>query len=311
MMQTTSQTTETNNKFAPVSSANLTSERIVRPSLNYWQDAWRRLKKNRLAMAGLIILVALIVLSVVVPFISSYDYQTQNLKLKNASPSGAHWFGTDDFGRDLWTRVWWGTRISLFIGIVAALIDLVIGVIYGGISAYYGGKVDEIMQRTIEIVYSIPYLLIAILLIMVIGPGIPTIILAYSITGWVPMARLVRGQMLTLKEQEFVLASRTLGASPMRIIMRSLIPNALGIIIVQITFVVPTAIFTEAFLSFIGLGIKPPLASLGNLLSDGANYIRLYPHRLIFPTIIFSLILLSFNLLGDGLRDALDPKMRK
>ncbi|MFC5450198.1 ABC transporter permease [Paenibacillus aestuarii] len=310
-MQTTSQTTETNNKFAPVSSANLTSERIVRPSLNYWQDAWRRLKKNRLAMAGLIILVALIVLSVVVPFISSYDYQTQNLKLKNASPSGAHWFGTDDFGRDLWTRVWWGTRISLFIGIVAALIDLVIGVIYGGISAYYGGKVDEIMQRTIEIVYSIPYLLIAILLIMVIGPGIPTIILAYSITGWVPMARLVRGQMLTLKEQEFVLASRTLGASPMRIIMRSLIPNALGIIIVQITFVVPTAIFTEAFLSFIGLGIKPPLASLGNLLSDGANYIRLYPHRLIFPTIIFSLILLSFNLLGDGLRDALDPKMRK
>jgi len=311
MMQTTSQTTENNNKFAPVSSANLTSERIVRPSLNYWQDAWRRLKKNRLAMAGLIILVVLIVLSVVVPFISSYDYQTQDLKIKNASPSGAHWFGTDDFGRDLWTRVWWGTRISLFIGIVAALIDLIIGVIYGGISAYYGGKVDEVMQRTIEIVYSIPYLLIAILLIMVIGPGIPTIILAYSITGWVPMARLVRGQMLTLKEQEFVLASRTLGASPMRIIMRSLIPNALGIIIVQITFVVPTAIFTEAFLSFIGLGIKPPLASLGNLLSDGANYIRLYPHRLIFPTIIFSLILLSFNLLGDGLRDALDPKMRK
>lgn len=311
MMQTNSQSTENNNKFAPVSSASLTSERIVRPSLNYWQDAWRRLKKNRLAMAGLIILVVLLVLAIVVPFISSYDYQTQNLKIKNQSPSGEHWFGTDDFGRDLWTRVWWGTRISLFIGIVAAIIDLIIGVIYGGISAYYGGKVDEVMQRAIEIIYSIPYLLIAILLIMVIGPGIPTIILAYSLTGWVPMARLVRGQMLTLKEQEFVLASRTLGSSAMRIILRSLIPNALGIIIVQITFVVPTAIFTEAFLSFIGLGIKPPLASLGNLLSDGANYIRLYPHRLIFPTIIFSLILLSFNLLGDGLRDALDPKMRK
>jgi len=168
-----------------------------------------------------------------------------------------------------------------------------------------------VMQRAIEIVYAIPFLLIAILLIMVIGSGIPSIILAMAITGWVPMARLVRGQMLTLKEQEFVLASRTLGASPMRIILRSLIPNALGIIIVQITFVVPSAIFTEAFLSFIGLGVKPPLASLGNLLSDGANYIRLYPHRLIFPTIVFSLILLSFNLLGDGLRDALDPKMRK
>lgn len=310
-MQTPNQSTETNYKFAPVSNKSLTGEKIVRPSLNYWQDAWRRLKKNRLAMAGLIILVALIVFAIIVPFVSSYDYQTQNLKVKNVPPNGDHWFGTDDFGRDLWTRVWWGTRISLFIGIVAAIIDLVIGVIYGGISAYYGGKVDEVMQRTIEIVYAIPFLLIAILLIMVIGSGIPSIILAMAITGWVPMARLVRGQMLTLKEQEFVLASRTLGASPMRIIMRSLIPNALGIIIVQITFVVPAAIFTEAFLSFIGLGVKPPLASLGNLLSDGANYIRLYPHRLIFPTIIFSLILLSFNLLGDGLRDALDPKMRK
>ncbi|NOU85143.1 ABC transporter permease subunit [Paenibacillus sp. LMG 31460] len=310
-MQTPNQSTENNYKFAPVSNKSLTGEKIVRPSLNYWQDAWRRLKKNRLAMAGLIILVALIVFAIIVPFVSSYDYQTQNLKVKNVGPSGEHWFGTDDFGRDLWTRVWWGTRISLFIGIIAAIIDLVIGVIYGGISAYYGGKVDEVMQRTIEIVYAIPFLLIAILLIMVIGSGIPSIILAMAITGWVPMARLVRGQMLTLKEQEFVLASRTLGASPMRIIMRSLIPNALGIIIVQITFVVPAAIFTEAFLSFIGLGVKPPLASLGNLLSDGANYIRLYPHRLIFPTIIFSLILLSFNLLGDGLRDALDPKMRK
>ncbi|OAS13652.1 ABC transporter permease [Paenibacillus oryzisoli] len=310
-MQTPKDSTETSFKFAPVANKSLTGEVIVRPSLNYWQDAWRRLKKNRLAMAGLIILVALIVLSIIVPFVSSYDYQTQNLKLKNAVPSSSHFFGTDDFGRDVWTRVWWGTRISLFIGITAALIDLVIGVIYGGISAYYGGKVDEVMQRSIEIVYAIPFLLIAILLIMVIGSGVSSIIIAYSITGWVPMARLVRGQMLTLKEQEFVLASRTLGASPMRIIMRSLIPNALGIIIVQITFVVPSAIFTEAFLSFIGLGVKPPLASLGNLLSDGANYIRLYPHRLIFPTIVFSLILLSFNLLGDGLRDALDPKMRK
>ncbi|KRE90415.1 diguanylate cyclase [Paenibacillus sp. Soil766] len=310
-MQTPNESTETSYKFAPVSNKSLTGEVIVRPSLNYWQDAWRRLKKNRLAMAGLIILVTLIVLSIIVPFVSSYDYQTQNLKLKNAVPSSSHFFGTDDFGRDVWTRVWWGTRISLFIGITAALIDLVVGVIYGGISAYYGGKVDEVMQRSIEIVYAIPFLLIAILLIMVIGSGVSSIIIAYSITGWVPMARLVRGQMLTLKEQEFVLASRTLGASPMRIIMRSLIPNALGIIIVQITFVVPSAIFTEAFLSFIGLGVKPPLASLGNLLSDGANYIRLYPHRLIFPTIVFSLILLSFNLLGDGLRDALDPKMRK
>jgi oligopeptide transport system permease protein len=310
-MQPSEQRHVTNNKFIRVASASLTSEAIVRPSQNYWQDAWRRLKKNRLAMAGLIILLALILLALIAPIVSHFDYSTQDLKIKNQAPNNLHWFGTDDFGRDLWTRIWWGTRISLLIGITAALLDLVIGVLYGGISAYYGGKVDDAMQRVIEIVVSIPYLIIAVLMIMVIGPGIPTIILAYAITGWVPMARLVRAQMLSLKEQEFVLAARTLGAGPWRIILRHLVPNALGIIIVQITFVVPSAIFVEAFLSFIGLGIRPPLASLGNLLSDGANYLRFYPHRLIYPTAVFSLILLSFNLLGDGLRDALDPKMRK
>jgi oligopeptide transport system permease protein len=298
-------------KFAPVAKDTLGTERIVRPSVNYWKDAWRRLRKNRLAMAGLTILVLIGLLAIFAPIFSHYKYDEQILQLRNHGPTAEHWFGNDDFGRDLWTRVWVGARISLFIGIVAAIIDLIVGVIYGGISGYFGGRVDDIMQRIIEIVYSIPYLLIAILLIMVIGPGISSIVLAYAITGWVPMARLVRGQVLSLKEQEFVLASRTLGSSPWRIIFRHLIPNALGIIIVQITFVVPQAIFVEAFLSFIGLGVRVPLASLGYLLSDGATYMRLYPHRLLFPTAVFSLILLSFNVLGDGLRDALDPKMRK
>jgi len=284
---------------------------IVRPSMTYWQDAWRRLKKNKLAMFGLITLITLSVLAILGPIFSQYDYATQNYDIKNLPPSAAHWFGTDDFGRDLWVRIWWGTRISLAIGITAALLDLVFGVLYGGISAYYGGRVDDIMQRIIEIIYSIPFMLISILLIVVIGPGFKTIIIAYAITGWVPMARLVRGQILTLKEQEYVLAARTLGANGARIIMKHLVPNALGLIIVQITFIVPSAIFVEAFLSFIGLGIRVPLASLGALLSDGAGAIRFYPHRIIFPTIIFSLILMSFNLLGDGLRDALDPKMRK
>jgi oligopeptide transport system permease protein len=286
-------------------------EAIVRPSLNYWQDAWRRLRKNKLAMGGLVVMILLTLLAIFAPMFSHYDYATQDLKSVNLKPSADHLFGTDDFGRDMWVRVWWGTRISLFIGIVAALLDLCVGVLYGGIAAYFGGKVDSFMMRFIEIIYSIPYLLIAILLIMMMGPGLWSIILAYAITGWVTMARLVRGQMLLLKEQEFVLAARTLGAKPFRIIARHLIPNVIGIIIVQITFVVPVAIFVEAFLSFIGLGIKPPLASLGNLLNDGAHYMRYQPHRLIFPTIIFSFILLSFNLLGDGLRDALDPKMRK
>ncbi len=297
--------------FQPVGKEEVNRETIVRPSMTNWQDAWRRLKKNKLAMFGLITLILLTLLSIFGPILSKFDYATQNYDIKNMGPSAVHWFGTDDFGRDLWVRVWWGTRISLAIGITAALLDLVFGVIYGGISAYYGGRVDDIMQRFIEIIYSIPFLLISILLIIVIGPGFKTIIIAYAITGWVPMARLVRGQVLQLKEQEYVLAARTLGAGGARIIMKHLVPNALGLIIVQITFIVPSAIFVEAFLSFIGLGIRVPLASLGSLLSDGANSIRLYPHRVIFPTLLFSLILMSFNLLGDGLRDALDPKMRK
>ncbi|WP_240416995.1 ABC transporter permease [Paenibacillus periandrae] len=297
--------------FEPLVKESAGRETLVRPSMTYWQDAWRRLKKNKLAMFGLITLITLAVLSIAGPLLSHFDYATQNYEIKNQKPSWAHWFGTDDFGRDLWVRVWWGTRISLAIGLTAALLDLVFGVMYGGISAYYGGKVDDMMQRLIEIIYSIPFLLISILLIVVLGPGFKTIIIAYAITGWVPMARLVRGQVLSLKEQEYVLAARTLGAGGARIILKHLVPNALGLIIVQITFIVPSAIFVEAFLSFIGLGIRVPLASLGALLSDGANSIRLYPHRIIFPTVIFSLILMSFNLLGDGLRDALDPKMRK
>jgi oligopeptide transport system permease protein len=301
----------TNDSFAPVPRASFEKETIVRPSLTYWQDAWRRLKKNKLAMLGLVLLILITVMAIVGPFLQKYGYDVQDLSVRNQAPSAQHWFGTDDFGRDLWVRVWWGTRISLFIGIMAALMDFFIGVLYGGISAYYGGKVDDVMQRFIEIVYAIPYLLITVLLIMVMGSGIWTIVLAYGVTGWIAMARLVRGQVLSLKEQEYVLAARTLGSSPWRIITRHLIPNALGFIVVQVTFTIPQAIFTEAFLSFLGLGVKVPLASLGMLLSDGVGSMRSFPWRLIFPSIVFSLMMLSFNLLGDGLRDALDPKLRK
>lgn len=297
-------------KFKPISK-DQNAERVVRPSMSYWADAWRRLKKNKLAMVGLIVLVTLTILAIIGPFVQPYSYQEQDLASRNQAPNIQHWFGTDDFGRDQWVRIWWGTRISLFIGITAAVLDFSIGVLYGGISAYFGGRVDDIMQRFIEIIYGIPYLILIILLIMVIGPGVFTIILALATTGWVGMARLVRGQILSLKEQEYVLAARTLGASPARIILRHLIPNALGVIIVNATFTVPGAIFAEAFLSFIGLGIKVPLASLGSLLNDGVGSMRNFPWRLIFPSMVFSLIMLSFNLLGDGLRDALDPRLRK
>jgi len=222
-----------------------------------------------------------------------------------------YWFGTDELGRDLWTRTWYGTRISIYIGILAAAIDLLIGVLYGGISGFYGGKVDDIMQRISEVLMGIPQLIIVILFILVIQPGIMSITLAMVITGWVNMARIVRGQILKLKNQEFVLASRTLGASNKRLIIKHLIPNIVGQIVITTMFTVPNAIFTEAFLSFIGLGIRPPEASLGSLVNDGFKSLQTNPYMLIIPSVIISLLILSFNLLADGLRDALDPKMRK
>lgn len=302
--------TVTQDKFKPAVKAG-NKERVVRKSLSYWADAWRRLKKNKMATAGLIVLSLLALFAIIGPFIQPYDYQTQDYAARNVAPSAAHWFGTDDLGRDQWVRVWWGVRISLFIGFVAAILDFTIGILYGGVSAYFGGRVDDIMQRVVEVIIGLPFMIIVILLMMVMGPGIFSIIIALASVGWVGMARLVRGQMLSLKEQEYVLAARTLGASPMRIILRHLVPNALGIIIINVTFTVPGAIFSEAFLSFIGLGIKPPMASLGSLVNDGVQVMRNFPWRLLCPAIVFSLIMLSFNLLGDGLRDALDPKLRK
>ena len=301
----------TNNLFTPVAKQVSHQEKVTRPSITYWQDAWRRLKKNKFAMAGLYLLIGISLIAIIGPYLQKYGYDMQNLAARHEAPNGNHWFGTDEFGRDLWVRVWWGTRISLFIGIMAAVMDLFIGVLYGGISAYYGGKIDDIMQRFIEVVYSIPYMLITVLLIVMMGSGIWTIVIAYGITGWISMARLVRGQILSLKEQEYVLAATSLGASSWRIITRHLIPNALGFIIIQITFTIPQAIFTEAFLSFLGLGVKVPLASLGMLLSDGVGSMRVFPWRLLFPALVFSLMMVSFNLLGDGLRDSLDPKFRK
>ncbi|QAS51623.1 oligopeptide ABC transporter permease [Halobacillus litoralis] len=221
------------------------------------------------------------------------------------------WFGTDGLGRDLWTRTWMGTRVSLYIAVLAAAIDMLFGVAYGGISAYYGGRVDNIMQRIIEVIVGIPNLVLVILMILILEPGILSITIALAIAGWIGMARIVRGQVLKLKNQEFVLASRTLGAKDNRILRRHLIPNVLGLIIINTMFSIPSAIFFEAFLSFIGLGLPTPLASLGTLINDGFNSLQIYPHILLFPAIIISLIMIAFNVLADGLRDAFDPKMRE
>ncbi|MFC4767775.1 ABC transporter permease [Effusibacillus consociatus] len=297
--------------FQPVGKAH-NAEQMVRPSMSYWQDAWRRLKKNKLAMAGLIAIAILIVMAIFGPMMQPYSYSDQNFMEANQGPSAKHWFGTDDLGRDLFVRVWYGARISLFIGVMAALIDLVIGVIYGGIAGFKGGNTDEVMMRIIEVLYAIPYLLVVIMLMVVMGQGLTSIIIALGALGWMNMARLVRGQILQLKEQEFVLAARTLGASNKRLLFKHLIPNTLGVIIVNITFTIPSAIFTEAFLSFLGLGVPVPKASWGTLASDAlGSLIQGHAYQLFFPALFISLTMLAFNLFGDGLRDALDPKMRK
>lgn len=277
---------------------------------NYWQDSWERLKKNRLAMLGFYVLCVLIFFAIFGPFLTPYTYYETHLHLKNQPPSLQFWFGTDELGRDLFTRVWWGARISLLVGISASLIDLVIGVFYGSLAASLGGKGEEFMMRIADILYSIPYLLVVILLMVVIGSGITTIILALTITGWISMARIVRGQILQLKELDFIKAAQSFGASRFRILSRHLIPNAIGSIIVTVTLTIPTAIFAEAFLSFLGLGVQAPIASWGTMANDGLPALRYYPWRLFFPAGFISLTMLSFNLLGDGLRDAFDPRLR-
>lgn len=270
-------------------------------SLTYWQQSWIKFKRNRLALAAGFYLVVLAMLAIVVPFVSSHTYFDIDLAIKNQPPSLTNWFGTDDLGRDICTRVWYGARISLFVGIAAATIDLIVGILWGGIAALSGGKIDEVMMRIVDVLSAIPSLLIVISLIVVIGPGLHTIILALALLGWITMARVVRGQLLQLKEQGYVLAARALGASFWRILFRHLLPNAVGPIVVTLTLTIPSAIFSEAFLSYLGLGVQAPIASWGTMASDGLPALEYYPWRLFFPAAFISMTMLAFNLVGDGL----------
>ena len=297
--------------FKPVPKDIEGAEAIVRPSVTYWQDAWRRLKQNRLAMVGLWVIVAITLIAIFGPMFSPYSYSDQSLFDQNMYISREHWLGTDDLGRDLLTRIMYGARISLTVGFVASFINLTVGVVYGGISGYYGGQVDNVMMRIVEILSGIPLLLYVILLMVVLRPGLQNILIALGLVYWLGMARIVRGQILSLKEQDYVLAARTIGADNSRIIYKHLIPNAMGPIIVTATLNIPQAIFTEAFLSFIGLGVNAPMASWGVLANDALPSFRTYPWQLFFPAIAISITMLAFNFLGDGLRDALDPKQRK
>lgn len=298
-------------KFQLVGTKNSDAEKISKPSLSFWKDVFIRFRKNQLAVFGLVLLILLIFMATFGPHMTEYDYRTNDLANKNKAPSSEHWFGTDDLGRDVFTRTWEGARISIFIGIAAALIDLFIGVIWGGISGYKGGRTDEFMMRFADVLYGVPYLLLVILLMVVLGQNIGTMILAMTITGWINMARIVRGQVLSLKNQEYVLAAKTLGASTSRIMSKHLIPNAMAPILVTMTLTIPNAIFTESFLSYLGLGLTPPMASWGTMASDGLPALRYYPWRLFFPATFICLTIFAFNVVGDGLRDALDPRLRK
>lgn len=313
---------------------------------NFWKDVLIRYFRKFSAVLGLILIIFITIFAIVGPEMNEYTYSGQELSQKNFAPrikalerfgifdgdetmhttTGSktvnyyiekglddveYWFGSDNFGRDIWTRTWQGARVSLIIAVAAAIIDMVIGMSYGLISGYFGGKVDIVMQRLLEIANGIPRLVIVTLLLLVLQPGMVTIIFALMLTEWVGMSRIARAEMLKLKEQEFVLASRTLGAGNFFIIFKEVLPNIIGPIITQVMFSIPTAIFTEAFLSFVGLGIPVPQCSLGSLISEGFNSFTTHPYQIIPPIVIMALLMLSFNLVADGLREALDPKMKE
>ncbi len=276
-----------------------------------WQDAWLRLRKNHLALFGLGVLSIFIVIALLTPWIAPYGYATQNLELGASSPSAEHWLGTDIFGRDLMTQIMYGGRVSLAVGFVATSVALLIGVTWGAIAGYAGGRVDAVMMRLVDILYALPFMIFIVLLMVVFGRNMLLLFLAIGAVEWLTMARIMRGQVQSLRQQEFVEAAISLGLSPGTIIRRHLIPNALGPIIVYTTLTIPSVMLLEAFLSFLGLGIQPPQTSWGLLISYGAETMEEFPWLLIFPGLALTLTLFSLNFLGDGLRDALDVRGSK
>ena len=298
----------TDDLFEKLDDSEKNSEFIAIESKTFFKDAWDRFKKNKIALAGLIFLIIMVVLVIFVPMLSPYSYEEQNMSLRNAMPSLAHPFGTDQLGRDILVRVMYGGRISLAIGFATALINLVIGIVYGGVAGYVGGKVDMIMMGIIDIIYAVPTLLYVVLILMIFGNSIPSMMLAICLTSWIQMARQVRTQVMSLKEMEFSLAAKVLGASNLRILIKHLIINALGPIIVCLTMMVPSAIFTESFLSFVGIGLDLSIPSWGTLANDCRNVIFTYPIQIVWIVVIMCLTILSLNFVGDGLGEALENK---
>ncbi len=299
------------NPYAPVDPAGREGEQISRPSVSYWRDAWRRLKRDKLAMFGIICVAIIAIAAIAGPYLSPYDYETADFMSIDQRPSAQHWLGTDGLGRDLLVRILYGARISLTIGIVAAFINMIIGILYGGIAGFAGGRVDNVMMRFVDILIALPQLLYIILLMMIVGTNMTSILIALCISSWTGTARVTRSQVVSLKHQEYILASTLAGASKWEILLRHLLPNSMGPIIVSVTFLIPSAIFNEAFLSFLGIGIQRPMASWGSLANDAVSKLWSAPYQMIFPIIAISLTMFSLNFIGDGLRDALDPRLKK
>jgi len=280
----------------------------IEKGTSLWSNSWYRLRQNRLAMIGLMILVIMILIAALTPWIAPYSYEVQDLNLGATSPSGKHWLGTDIFGRDMLTRIMYGSRVSLAVGFLATTVSLIIGVAWGTISGFSGGRVDSIMMRIVDILYALPFIIFVILLMIVFGRNLFLLFMAIGAVEWLTMARIIRGQVLSIREKEYIDSAIMTGISKWRIITRHVIPNTIGPIIVYTTLTIPSVILLESFLSFLGLGIQPPMCSWGLLISYGVETMEEYPWLLIFPGVVLSLTLFSLNFLGDGLRDALDPK---
>lgn len=276
-----------------------------------WSDAWKRLKRNKLAMVGACLLVVIIAIALLTPVIAPYEFDAMVLEDQNQPPNAKHWMGTDDLGRDLLSRVMYGGRISLAVGLCATIVSLIIGVTYGALAGFLGGRTDSVMMRFVDILYGLPFMFFVIILMVVAGRNIINLFIALGMVQWLTMSRIARGQAMSIKAKEYVTAARTSGASGARILFVHVIPNLLGPVIVYFTLTIPQVMLEEAFLSFLGLGVQAPMTSWGTLANEGITSITLFPWQIIFPGVALAVTLLALNFLGDGLRDALDPLMRE
>ncbi|MEA4898505.1 MAG: ABC transporter permease [Christensenellaceae bacterium] len=302
---------EMQNPYARVESIDLHDQALARPSSSYWQDVFRRFRKDPLAVGGAIVILIITLAAIFLPPLLPYTYDGMDFAAMSAPPSLTHPCGTDPMGRDLFVRILYGARISLTIGVVAAAINFFIGVLYGGISGFVGGRLDIVLMRIVDILIGLPQLLYVVLIMLVLGSNITSVILALCFTSWIGTARVVRGEVMRLKHAEYVLAARLAGASSWDILTRHLLPNCMGPIIVSTAFLIPSAIFSEAFLSFLGIGIQAPKASWGTLANDAIAQMIASPHQMFFPVLAICLTMFSLNFIGDGLRDALDPRLKK